>query len=413
MLFLPPNPNNGDIPLHGPTTIERTLVKRATTGHYETTFFAEEQVRAFIPAPMPPTPPIDFSNLHRPLEQATIALGSLDAVTRHLPDPDLFIYSYVRREAQLSSEIEGTQSSLSDLLAFELGNRPGALVDDVTEVSNYVAALSHGLQRMRDDDFPLSNRLLRELHRLLLQSGRGSEKQPGEFRRSQNWIGGRRPGVALYVPPPHEQVQPCMGELERFIHATDDGLPSLIRAGLAHAQFESIHPFLDGNGRVGRMLIAFILVQSGALREPILYLSLYLKQFRSTYYDLLNQLRDHGDWEVWLQFFLEGVRLTAQHGVETAQQLTRLFEVDRQRIAVSGRRANSAIRAHHEFMQRPLLTISAVRDGTKLSFSAADAAVQHLEGLGIVEEITGRRRDRRYVYSDYLNTLNEELNPFS
>ena len=388
-------------------------MKRTTTGHFETTIFAEEPVQAFVPAPMPPAPPIDFSNLHRPLELATIALGSLDAVTRHLPDPDLFIYSYVRREAQLSSEIEGTQSSLSDLLAFELGNRPGALVDDVTEVSNYVAALNHGLRRMRNDDFPLSNRLLRELHRLLLQSGRGSEKLPGEFRRSQNWIGGRRPGVALYVPPPHDQVEPCMGDLERFIHATDDGLPSLIRAGLAHAQFESIHPFLDGNGRVGRMLIAFILVQSGALSEPILYLSLYLKQFRSTYYDLLNQLRDDGDWEAWLQFFLEGVRLTAQHGVQTAQRLTRLFETDRQRIAVSGRRANSAIRAHHEFMQRPLLTISAVRDGTRLSFSAADAAVQHLERLGIVEEITGRRRDRRYVYADYLSTLNEELNPFA
>lgn len=388
-------------------------MKRTASGHFETTLFAEEAVRAFVPAPMPPRPPIDFSGLHRPLEQATIALGSLDAVTRHLPDPDLFIYSYVRREAQLSSEIEGTQSSLSDLLAFELGNRPGALVDDVTEVSNYVAALNHGLRRMRNDDFPLSNRLLRELHRLLLQSGRGSEKLPGEFRRSQNWIGGRRPGVALYVPPPHDQVEPCMGDLERFIHATDDGLPSLIRAGLAHAQFESIHPFLDGNGRVGRMLIAFILVQSGALSEPILYLSLYLKQFRSTYYDLLNQLRDDGDWEAWLQFFLEGVRLTAQHGVQTAQRLTRLFETDRQRIAVSGRRANSAIRAHHEFMQRPLLTISAVRDGTRLSFSAADAAVQHLERLGIVEEITGRRRDRRYIYADYLNTLNEELNPFA
>ncbi len=388
-------------------------MKRTTTGHFETTLFAEEPVKAFVPAPMPPIPTIDFSDLHRPLEQATIALGSLDAVTRHLPDPQLFIYSYVRREAQLSSEIEGTQSSLSDLLEFELGNKPGALIDDVTEVSNYVAALSHGLQRMRDDDFPLSNRLLRELHQRLLQSGRGSEKQPGEFRRSQNWIGGRRPGVALYVPPPHDQVESCMADLERFIHATDDGLPSLIRAGLAHAQFESIHPFLDGNGRVGRMLIAFILVQSGALREPILYLSLYLKQFRSTYYDLLNQLRDDGDWEAWLQFFLEGVRLTAQHGVETAQRLTKLFEDDRQRVAVSGRRANSAIRAHHEFMHRPLLSISAVRDGTSLSFSAADAAVQHLERLGIVEEVTGRRRDRRYVYADYLSTLNEELNPFA
>lgn len=388
-------------------------MKRTNTGHIETTLFADEPVRAFVPAPMPPHPPIDFTHLQRPLEQATIALGSLDAVTRHLPDPDLFIYSYVRREAQLSSEIEGTQSSLSDLLEFELGNVPGALVDDVTEVSNYVAALSHGMRRMRDDDFPLSNRLLRELHRWLLQSGRGSEKLPGEFRRSQNWIGGRRPGLAHYVPPPQEQVEPCMGELERFIHATDDGLPSLIRAGLAHAQFESIHPFLDGNGRVGRMLIAFILVQSGALSEPILYLSLYLKQFRSTYYDLLNQLRDDGDWEAWLLFFLEGVRLTARHGIQTAQRLSQLFEADRRRIAASGRRANSAIRAHHEFMQRPLLTISAVRDRSGLSFSTADAAVQHLERLGVVEEITGRRRDRRYVYADYLNTLNQELNPFA
>ena len=366
-----------------------------------------------MPSPLPPVPAIDFSGLQRPLEQATIALGALDAVTRHLPDPDLFIYSYVRREAQLSSEIEGTQSSLSDLLEFELGNRPGALIDDVTEVSNYVAALNHGMRRMQRDGFPLSNRLLRELHRLLLQSGRGSEKLPGEFRRSQNWIGGRRPGVALYVPPPHDQVEPCMAELERFVHEADDGLPSLVRAGVAHAQFESIHPFLDGNGRVGRMLIAFILVQSGALNQPILYLSLYFKQFRSTYYQLLNQLRDDGDWEAWLAFFLDGVRLTARHGVDTAQRLSGVFEADRRRIADTGRRANSALRAHQAFMQRPLLSVGAVRDITQLSYSAADSAVQHLVQLGIVEETTGRRRERRYMYIEYLDTLNEELNPFA
>lgn len=370
-------------------------------------------MRAFVPHPLPPVPEVDFrEDLRRPLEAATTALGRLDAVTELLPDATAFVYGYVRKEAVLSSQIEGAQSSLADLMLHEAGGAPGAPISDVLETSNAVAALNHGVERLRGG-FPLSNRLMREMHPRLLATGRGAAMMPGEFRRSQNWIGGSRPGNAAFVPPPPNRVQDCMAGLERFIHATDDGLPSLVRAGLAHAQFESIHPFLDGNGRVGRMLIAFILVQSGALSEPILYLSLYLKQFRSTYYDLLNQLRDDGDWEAWLQFFLEGVRLTAQHGVQTAQRLTRLFETDRQRIAVSGRRANSAIRAHHEFMQRPLLTISAVRDGTRLSFSAADAAVQHLANLGIVEEITGRRRDRRYVYAEYLNTLNEELNPFT
>ena len=387
-------------------------MKREQSGHFETTLFGEEAVRAFVPAPLPPNPSIDLAALAQPLEEAAGAIGALDAITAHLPDPDLLIYSYIRREAQLSSEIEGTQSSFSDLLEFELTGTPGALIDDVTEVSNYVAALSHGVRRIRVDDFPISNRLIRELHERLLQSGRGSEKQPGEFRRSQNWIGGRRPGTAMYVPPPHLAVEDCMSGLERFIHSTDDGLPALVRAGLAHAQFESIHPFLDGNGRVGRMLIPFILMQAGTLSEPILYLSLYFKQFRSTYYDLLNQLRDFGDWEAWLTFFLEGVVMTARHGVSTAAQLRSQFDDDRRQIQATGRRASSALRAHEAFIRRPLLSIAAVADHADISPSAAAAAVRHLESLGVVNEITGRRRDRLFVYRSYLDILNRGLDLF-
>lgn len=341
-----------------------------------------------------------------------MALGSLDAVTTHLPDPGLFIYSYIRREAQLSSEIEGTQSSLSDLLEFELEQTPGALIDDVTEVSNYVSALDYGLRRMRDENFPLSNRLIRELHGILLKSGRGSQKQPGEFRTSQNWIGGTRPGTALYVPPPHHEVQNCMGMLEQFMHHTDDGLPALVRAGLVHAQFETIHPFLDGNGRVGRMLIPFILVNAKALKEPILYLSLYLKQYRNMYYDLLNQLRHEGDWESWLEFFLEGVELTANHGVQTAQRLNSLFEQDRKRIE-EGSQVNSTSRVHHEFTQRPLSSVTAVSKRIQVAYATANSAVQNLVDMGIVQEVTGRRRERVFVYSGYLGVLNEELDPFS
>lgn len=386
-------------------------MKRQRTGHFDTAVYGEESVRAFVPSPLPPEPPIDLADIAQLLERATAALGSLDAVTTHLPDPDLFIYSYVRREAQLSSEIEGTQSSLSDLLEFELTGAPGALTDDVTEVSNYVAALNHGLRRMRDDDFPLSNRLIRELHERLLRSGRGSEKLPGEFRRSQNWIGGRRPATAAYVPPPHLEVQNCMAELERFIHSRDDGLPALVRAGLAHVQFETIHPFLDGNGRVGRMLIPFILHQAGLLSEPILYLSLYFKQYRSTYYDLLNQIRDDGDWEKWLAFFLDGVAATAQHGVQTAHGLRSLFERDRKRIQETGRRASSALRVHAAFMNRPLLSIAALGEGTRLSQSAVASSVQMLEEMNVVVEATGRRRGRLFVYQEYLHTLNQDLPP--
>ena len=251
---------------------------RGETGHYRTTTHGGEEVRAFVPKPLPPEPPLRLDgSLLKLLEAANRALGRLDGVSTLLPDKSLFLYHYVRKEAVLSSQIEGTQSSLTDLLQHERGDAPGVPQDDVAEVSRYVAALEHGLRRLREDDFPLSTRLIREVHGVLLASGRGSEKAPGEFRRSQNWIGGTRPGNADFVPPPHIEVEDCMASLERFLHAADDGLPDLVRVGLAHVQLETIHPFLDGNGRVGRLLITFLLCHAGLLQDPLLYLSLHLK----------------------------------------------------------------------------------------------------------------------------------------
>jgi Fic family protein len=357
--------------------------------------------------PLPPDPPLDpRGSLPQALERAVLALGRLDTLDALLPDTSVFLYSYVRKEAVLSSMIEGTQSSLADLLLFELEEAPGVPIDDVLEVSNYVAALDHGLTRLRGG-FPLSNRLIREIHGVLLSRGRGSGKDPGEFRLSQNWIGGSRPGTAVFVPPPHQLVPDCMAELERFLHAEDDGLPVLIRAGLAHVQFETIHPFLDGNGRVGRLLITFLLCQAGVLRSPLLYLSLYLKEHRAEYYRLLGAVRETGDWEAWLSFFLEGVRQTAEEAVATARRLTTLFDTDRGRIAVQGRRAGSMLRVHDVLRQRPLASLTDVARKTRLTFPTASAAMDALVSLGIVREFTGRRRNRVFAYDEYLSILNE------
>ena len=385
-------------------------MEREDNGHFESTTIGDEEVRAFVPHRLPPDPPLDLSHLQRELERATLALGQLDSESRLLPDPELFVYAYVRREAQLSSQIEGTQSSLSDLFELELRGSAGVWSDDETEVSNYVAALEHGLQRVRNG-FPLSNRLIREMHRLLLRSGRGSGKLPGEFRRSQNWIGGTRPGTAAYVPPPHSEVEGCMAELEQFIHAEDDGISALVRAGLAHAQFESVHPFLDGNGRVGRLLIAFILHQEGVLRRPLLYLSLYLKQNRNRYYDLLAQLRDKGNWEEWIEFFAVGVRETAEDGVQTARRLAGLFENDRERIEQTGRRAGSTLRAHDVLKHNPLISIQYVHERTGLSWPTAASAVEHLAELGIAREITGKSYGRLFAYGAYMDILSEGAEP--
>ena len=380
-------------------------MQRGETGRYWVSRDGGEPVRAFIPAPLPPDPPLVIEGgLQQALFDAALALGRLDGAAAQLPDRDLLIYASVRKEAVLSSRIEGTQSSISDLMLFELDEAPGVPLDDVREVSNYVAAMDHGLRRMREG-FPLSNRLIREIHEILLSSGRGSSKAPGEFRRSQNWIGGSRPGNAAFVPPPHTELTACMGDLERFLH-TDDGMPALVRAALAHVQFETIHPFLDGNGRVGRLLITFLLCHADVLRDPILYLSLYLKEHRSAYYELLDRVRRTGDWEAWLAFFLQGVQETADGVVSTSERLSQMFAEDRGRIE-STRRAGSALRAHHELMARPILSIPNVSRRTGLSFPAAASAMGLLVDLGIAREITGRKRNRIYAYDRYLAILNE------
>jgi Fic family protein len=386
-------------------------MQRGLTGRYEVTTVEGERVRAFVPRPLPPKPPLQFDAPLQVLqEQALLALGRLDALSMLLPDTHLFLYSYVRKEAVLSSQIEGTQSSLADLLLFELEQAPGAPLDDVVEVSNYVAALSHGLERLRGS-FPLSNRLLREIHGVLLAKGRGAEKGPGEFRRSQNWIGGSRPGLAHFVPPPPGAVGDLMSDLERFLHDRAVPLQELMRAGLAHVQFETIHPFLDGNGRVGRLLITLLLCHSGILHEPLLYLSLYLKQHRDEYYRLLDLVRSDGDWEAWLRFFLEGVRQTADGAVTTARRLAGLFEEDRGRVQAKGRVAGSALRVHGALQARPVTTLSEIAAKTGLSFPAATVGMGVLTELAIAKELTGRKRDRVFAYDRYLAVLQEGTEP--
>ena len=385
-------------------------MKRANIGRYEERMVAGERIRAFVPAPLPPDPPIVLDGeLQQLLVDAAMALGRIDGASQTLPNPGLLTYAYVRKEAVLSSQIEGTQSSLSDLMRFEAGAAPGVPLDDVREVVNYVAAMEHGLERLRGG-FPLSNRLIREIHAVLLQNGRGSDKEPGEFRRSQNWIGGVRPSNAAYVPPPHTEVAECMGALEAFLHAKDDGMSVLLRAALAHVQFETIHPFLDGNGRAGRLLITFLLCQAGVLRDPVLYLSLYFKQHRDSYYDLLDNVRRTGDWEAWLRFFLEGVRSTAESVVATAQRLYEIFRQDRDHISAESR-AGSLLRVHQHLMRSPILSITEAQRLTGLSRPTCTTALKHLVRLGIVREFTRKSRGRMFAYGQYLTVLNEGAEP--
>ena len=387
-------------------------MKRGPTGKYEISTIGDEKVRAFIPKPLPPDPPLILQGpIQTLLERALLALGRLDSVSTLLPGTDLFLYAYVRKEAVLSSQIEGTQSSLSDLLLFEMEQAPGAPLDDVVEVSNYVAAMEHGLERLRGG-FPLSSRLIREIHEKLLSRGRGSSKDPGGFRRTQNWVGGSRPGTALFIPPPHTAVKDCISDLERFLHGSEDGLPAVVKAGLAHVQFETIHPFLDGNGRVGRLLITFLLCHAGVLREPLLYLSLYFKQHRADYYRLLDDVRKEGGWEEWLEFFLQGVLETSEAAVTTCQRLVILFEEDRKRIQSRGRTAGSALRVHDALKQRPIAAMQEIARRAALSFPAASSGMKLLADLGIARELTGRKRNRVFVYDAYLKILNEGTEPF-
>jgi Fic family protein len=370
-----------------------------------------ETVRAFVPSPLPPDPPLAITpHLQDLIEKANRGLGRLDGVARIFPDPALFLYMYVRKEALLSSQIEGTQSSFSDLLLFESEEAPGVPLDDVKEVSHYVAAMNHALERLRGG-FPLSLRLIRETHGILLSGGRGANKMPGEFRISQNWIGGSRPANAAFVPPPPNHVIECMGLLEKFLHDDPVRTPLLIKAALAHVQFETIHPFLDGNGRVGRLLITLLLCADGALAQPLLYLSLYFKTYRDAYYSLLQRVRREGAWEDWLDFFLAGVIDTTEQATRSAQRILELFRDDRERVEKIGRASASALRLHQTLQEKVMLSIPGAAKRLGLSQPTITASMRHLEQLGIVRERTGRRRNRMYVYDAYLKILEEGAEP--
>ncbi len=368
-----------------------------------------EVVRAFVPPPLPPIPPIDVLPLLPKLSAAERALGRLDGITVLLPRQELFLYMYVRKEAVLSSQIEGTQSTLSDLLRFETEAQAGEPIDDIREVSNYVDAMMYGLERL--GDLPLSLRLIREMHERLLRSGRGGTKSSGEFRRSQNWVGGTRPGNAIYVPPPVSELDACLGDFERFVHEDGSQLPPLIKAGLLHAQFESIHPFLNGNGRIGRLLVTLYLCVHGVLRTPLLYLSLYLKTHRVDYYRLLQEVRERGTWEAWLEFFLDGVAETANQAFDAATRIVELFKLDHDRITAESDRAGSALRVHGLLQQNPIVTSNVLVEKTGLTAPTVNASLADLERLGIVTEVTGRRRGRVFSYRAYLDILNEGTAP--
>ena len=386
-------------------------MQRGKTGKYRVISTTGEQAKAFVPHPLPPNPALVLDGpILQKLEEAALALGSLNHILDGLPTRNVLLYSYIRKEAVLSSQIEGTQSSLSDLLAFELDEAPGAPLDDIEETLLYTKAMEHGQKRLEEGLSP-SNRLICEVHGQLLSHGRGSHTNPGEFRPSQNWIGGSGASDADFVPPPPADVPGCMAELEKFMHAENDGLPTLVRVGLAHAQFETIHPFLDGNGRVGRQLITLLLCHAGMLREPLLYISLYFKRHRSTYYELLNQVRRTGDWEKWLIFFLDGVLQTANSAVSTAQTLVKMFSRDREQIKNTGRRAGSALRVHEVFQERPILSRAEACRMAQLSFPAVSSAMALLIEKGVVREIgSPGKRKKLFAYDECLSILlSEEL----
>jgi Fic family protein len=350
-----------------------------------------------------------MAELYLLLDQANTAIGRLDGMSMLLPDPSLFLYMYVRKEAVLSAQIEGTQSSLSDLLLSETQGISTTPLDDIREVSNYVAAMNYGLERLKE--FPLSLRLIREIHSRLLCNTRGSNQQPGEFRSSQNWIGGSRPGNARFVPPPPAHLMECLDNFEKFLHDDAIRLPILIKAALAHVQFETIHPFLDGNGRLGRLLITFMLCAAGVLKQPMLYLSLYLKINRKAYYDHLQSVRETGNWESWIKFFLTGVMETAQQATGTAQSIIELFEKDRKIIENSNKSTAAILMIHTYLQQHSVATTGKIKESTKLSLPTILRSLRVLENLGIIKEITGKNRHKVFAYHQYLALLNKGTEP--
>lgn len=369
--------------------------------------------RAFVPKPLPPDPPIDWSGeLSVMRDRANQSLGRLDGIVGILPDTDLFLYQYIRKEAVLSSQIEGTQSTLSDLLLFELDETPGVPIDDVREVSNYVAAIKFGLKRIAEG-MPISLRLLKDIHGVLLKGGRGKDQEPGEFRRTQVWLGGKTPAEAEFVPPPPERLMEFLGPFEFYLNDKPEKTPVLVKAALSHVQFETIHPFKDGNGRLGRLLITLLLCSEKTLLHPTLYLSLYFKQNREEYYDRLQAVRLKGDWEGWVQFFFKGVIETSELAVNTAQRLRELFSRDRKKLQQIGRVSGSALRIHQLLQEKMITSIPSASQALTLSYPATNRAIGELEKQGLIREITGQRRNRNYVYSEYLSILSEGTEPLN
>lgn len=387
------------------------LNKKSRIGRYlESSIISGESFKAYVPAPLPPEPPIDLGEMFDLLDRANSALGRLDGMHSLLPDPSLFLYMYVRKEAVLSSQIEGTQSSLTDLLLFEDGNEVKVPIDDVQEVSSYVKAMYYALDRL--NTLPLSLRLLKEVHETLMSNSRGSDKQPGEFRRSQNWIGGSRPGNAAFVPPPAEHLMSCLDNFEKFLHDKKINLPTLVKAALAHIQFETIHPFLDGNGRLGRLLITLMLCVDGIVKEPILYLSLYFKTYREKYYELLQSVRDTGDFESWIRFFLEGVIATAEQASDTARKLLAIFKSDFDLIENSGKGTASVHVVYNYLKSHPICNTNDIKDKCNIAHTTVLRSLETLEKLNIVKEITGKERNKVFTYHSYIETLSKGLQEF-
>lgn len=377
-------------------------MKRSPFGQRIQTTTMGETVSAFVPPSLPPLPNLEFSTAEQLiLDGALLTLGRLDGVASTLPDVDLLLYTFIRKEAVLSSQIEGTQSTLDDLLQHEIEAAPGAPNEDVREVSRYVDAMNHGLERMTGH-FPMSNRLIREMHGLLLADGRGGQKQPGEFRRSQNWVGGTRPGNAVFVPPPPTHLDDCLSNLERYLH---EPVNPIVKTALVHLQFETIHPFLDGNGRVGRLLITLLLCQDNVLSKPLLYPSLYFKQHRAQYYDELTAVRTSGDYERWIAFFAEALQYSAQVAIVTGQRITKVFAEDRAQLRAVPRIAGNLLLIQEALQSKPVTTITALTKSTGLTTPTVTSGMRELQTRDIIKETTGRARDRVFVYRRYMEAL--------
>lgn len=357
-------------------------------------------------------PAINIAQLQPHLMAATRNLGRLDAISTILPDKSLLLYYYIRKEAVLSSQIEGTQSSLSDLLLYESDEMQSTPIKDVVEVSSYVAALEHGVKRL-EEGFPISLRVICEIHKILLSKGRGSSQRPGEFRRTQNWIGGTRPGNAAFVPPPPDHLMKCLGDLENYLHIRKPIYPALIDAGLVHVQFETIHPFLDGNGRVGRLLIPILIILSGELAQPVIYLSLFFKNNRNEYYTRLDAVRTKGDWEGWLKFFLNGIAQTADQIIKTSTHISALLVADREKITTLKRAAQSASKAHQLLQQKGVISAKEIASKLDISLPTARLALNNLKNLKIVKEIKGRGKERLFVYEELIELLEKGTEPIA